>query len=414
MSISSTTFTCTTSTVNSNLRMKKFACDAKWRDAAEALAACRIDEETLYAEWEKQVQAQTKPLPRQWKNQGKVAVEEVLCLQKSRDALRDKVSHLRNLIINTAMTAWDVATYELELQSAKEGLQKMELRVAKKEKSLGASANDAICHLLNSNYLNKRMNALALLMQVREHLRLRKFELDRLEHSYRKQRSEQRINEHTQDSVRQWEPAIAVLARKYNALCEDMRQLIDQHKAPHSAIAPKLIDLDNLFNLDVDNDIWLDISLSYDDDAPPPLWLSDENVRTGIRSLLDRDRCEEERKLLQAERDSMQEWFSEEWHVMQAVLQTQDPNTKYQFETWKQQLCRLYTTWERAMVGVPASRELPGWGPLEHDILEARSQVLLGGGIEVADEDVFNIEFEAEADELLTEHLDSLRVMQNY
>jgi hypothetical protein len=126
----------------------------------------------------------------------------------------------------------------------------------------------------------------------------------------------------------------------------------------------------------------------------------------------------------------MQEWFSEEWYVMQAVLQTQgmrfscinnsnltvttDPNLKYQFKTQKCQLCQLYMTWERAMVGVPASRELPGWGPSEHDILEAHSQALLGGSIEVADEDIFNIEFKAEADELLTEHLDSLRVMQNY
>ncbi|KIK64450.1 hypothetical protein GYMLUDRAFT_240994 [Collybiopsis luxurians FD-317 M1] len=202
--------------------------------------------------------------------------------------------------------------------------------------------------------------------------------------------SEQRINEHTQDSVRQQEPAIAVLACKYNAL------------------SPKLINLDNLCNLDVDNDIWLDIGLSYDDNAPPLLWLSDENVHAGIRSLLDRDRCKEERKLLQAEHDSMQEWFSEEWHVTQAVLQTQDPNLKYQFETWKQQLCQLYTTWERVIVGVPASRELPGWGPLEHDILEVHSQVLLGGSIEVVDEDIFDIEFEAEADELLTKHLDSL------
>lgn len=82
--------------------------------------------------------------------------------------------------------------------------------------------------------------------------------------------------------------------------------------------------MEGLFDLDVDDDIWLDIGLGYDDDdadgSVPPLWLSNDNVRAGIRAMLDRDRCLEERKRLLDERSAMQEWFSEEWMVVTLAM----------------------------------------------------------------------------------------------
>ncbi|KAJ3990653.1 hypothetical protein F5050DRAFT_1813708 [Lentinula boryana] len=173
------------------------------------------------------------------------------------------------------------------------------------------------------------MNARALLTRIRERLRSRKFELDRLERSYRKQRSEQRVNDHTQDSVKRRDPTIASLARKYNQYCVELARLIEQRKATRNAVPPKAIDMDKLFSLDVDDDIWLDIGLGYDNDndndndnTAPPLWLSNEKIREGIRALLDRDRCEEERGRLLAERDAMQQWFHEEWQVLESVAES--------------------------------------------------------------------------------------------
>lgn len=76
------------------------------------------------------------------------------------------------------------------------------------------------------------------------------------------------------------------MAQKYNRLCDDMAMLIKQKKAPQNAIAPSKIDMDSLFDLDVNNDIWLDVGLGYDDDdadsAVPPLWLRDNKVCSGI------------------------------------------------------------------------------------------------------------------------------------
>ncbi|KAJ3818328.1 hypothetical protein EV361DRAFT_952195 [Lentinula raphanica] len=198
--------------------------------------------------------------------------------------------------------AWDMATAELELDSALQDLRKAQNRVSKKENALGVDEKHQLRSLIKSPFLTKKMNARALKVRIREHLRSRKFELDQLERSYCKQRSEQRINEHTQDSVKRRDPGISQLAHKYNKLCEDMNILIRKKKAPRNSVAPIKIDMERLFELDVDDDIWLDVGFGYDEEeeeeSNPPLWLSNDSVRAGIRALTDRDRCLEEQARL--------------------------------------------------------------------------------------------------------------------
>jgi hypothetical protein len=114
------------------------------------------------------------------------------------------------------------------------------------------------------------------------------------------------------------EPTILRLAKDYNDLCRQIDTLIRQRKAPAGAIPPREIIREGLFKLDVDDEIWQDAGLD-DDFHQPPLWLSNEGVRQGIRHLLDRDRCEEEEVRLTQERRALQEWFQEEWQVNQAA-----------------------------------------------------------------------------------------------
>lgn len=135
--------------------------------------------------------------------------------------------------------------------------------------------------------------------------------------------TEQRINEHTQDSVKHRDPGISQLAYKYNRLCDDMSMLIRQKKAPHNSTAPLKIEMEQLFELDVDDNIWLDVGIGYDDEednSVPPLWLSNENVRAGIRAITDVDCCLEEQKRLLQEQSAIQLWFDEEWRVVNGAL----------------------------------------------------------------------------------------------
>ncbi|KAJ3816384.1 hypothetical protein F5880DRAFT_1619395 [Lentinula raphanica] len=384
------------------LRRKVFLCNEKLKEAEENIRVCGIAEEVLRQEWDAQVKAQTKPLPRQHRNQGKTAVEEALRLRKSRDAAQDHVSSLRKRIIDMSSEPWDVATAELELESAMNALRKAQARVTKKENSLGIDEKHKLRSLMNSPFLTKRMNARALKIRIRERLRSRKFELDRLERSYRKQRSEQRINELTQDSVKRRDPGITQLAYKYNRLCEDMNTLIRRKKAPRNSVAPIKIDMETLFELDVNDDIWLDVGLGYDDEeqdgTTPLLWLK------------------EQARLLK-ERSALQIWFSEEWQVVhEAIEQSLDFDIKYQLEMRKDKLCRLLVAWERTLVGVPFVSGLPDWGPTPDELTQYRAVHVLGEGVEMAEESSYeyDVDFEAEADGLLIEHLDSLRLSENY
>jgi hypothetical protein len=99
--------------------------------------------------------------------------------------------------------------------------------------------------------------------------------------------------------------------------------LICHKQAPRGAVAPQTIRRDGIFKLDVDDDIWQDIGLGDDGEEEIPLWLGDENVRSGIKFLLQMDRCREEETRLRKERCAMQEWMKEEWaSVEMAMCQT--------------------------------------------------------------------------------------------
>lgn len=122
------------------------------------------------------------------------------------------------------------------------------------------------------------------------------------------------LSDHTKTSMKRREPTILRLAKTYNDLCAEMERLIRQRKAPSGAVVPLSINRERLFELDVDDEIWQDIGLDDSSDANPvPRWLGDEQVRRGIRAMLELDRCEEEENRLKLERCALQEWFQEEW-----------------------------------------------------------------------------------------------------
>jgi hypothetical protein len=110
------------------------------------------------------------------------------------------------------------------------------------------------------------------------------------------------------------------LMKMYNNLCTQIAQLIKDKKAPLGAVAPPLIAREGLFKLDVDDDIWQDIGLDENDEGFVPKWLGDEDVRSGIRSFLELDRCKEEEVRLRKERCAMQEWMLEEWTCVDATI----------------------------------------------------------------------------------------------
>ena len=76
---------------------------------------------------------------------------------------------------------------------------------------------------------------------------------------------ETKLDEHIKSQVKHHEPSIINLCKKYNDLCADMAQMIQNKKAPANVLAPIPINRDGLFQLDVDDDIWQDIGIEDSD-----------------------------------------------------------------------------------------------------------------------------------------------------
>lgn len=107
-----------------------------------------------------------------------------------------------------------------------------------------------------------------------------------------------------------------------------MLELKQKGKAPRGALCPEQIELSGLFSLDVDDEIWQDIGLmdALDETsttaAGPPLWLCDDNVQSGIKAILELDRCSEEEERLSWEHTLLQVWYAEEWSTLCEALKT--------------------------------------------------------------------------------------------
>ncbi|KIM34886.1 hypothetical protein M413DRAFT_32940 [Hebeloma cylindrosporum] len=336
-------------------------CFEKRKAAEEALAACGVPLDILQSEWEAQVKAQTKPLPRRSKNLGKKAVEEVIRLQKLHATLTSRVETLLAVISDATSPEYMILDVENKYNGALAASEHTSALLRQKERALGPFERQHLRQLAKSPYLRNRMNVLALKIRLRDKLRGRKFELERLERTFRKQVNEHKVHAHTESSVKRRDPSIQQLARSYNDLCTKIAKHIRHGRAPSGAICPDKIESKGLFALDVDDVIWQDTGLNDVNSESPPRWLCDAKVRSGILVMLDLDRCEEE---------ELQEWDT----ANAAYENTEDVGLRYQLGIVKDSLCRLCAIWQRSVHTLDiatADEELDLWGPSEDEILSA-------------------------------------------
>ncbi|EGO18843.1 hypothetical protein SERLADRAFT_374897 [Serpula lacrymans var. lacrymans S7.9] len=184
-----------------------------------------------------------------------------------------------------------------------------------------------------NTYLQLQMNTLALKHRIREHLRQQKFELERLERSYR----------------RTLIPCVILMLPG--------RKLHKQIKAsaPRNAVPPQSISREGLFKLDVDDDIWQDTGLNDEPIDEVPLWLVNNNIQESIRAMLELDRCKKEWKHLMEERCMMQRWF--------------DSVVMYHLDCYAAYICNLCITWQTKTRAVLCTWVmLESWGPSKEDL----------------------------------------------
>ncbi|KAF9235994.1 hypothetical protein BU15DRAFT_89344 [Melanogaster broomeanus] len=252
----------------------------------------------LRATWAEQVAAQMKPSLRQAKKRGQLMVETVLALSR---AVVAKEAEICKLEIELTSVTTDVLLLDQRLQASRAQLSTMKSSLSNKIAALGIKETKQLKKLHSSPYLHCRMNA--------HRLRQCKFEIERIEHDHHKAINEQKLHKHISNALNHREPAILSLVSQYNSLCDNMKTYIKDGNAPRHAAQPVKISQQGLFSVDVDDEIWQDVGLEDDhDQGPQPPWLVDEEVKEGIKHVLELDRCEEEKSRLQRERSAMQSW----------------------------------------------------------------------------------------------------------
>jgi len=370
----------------------------------DAVYSSGVTEDTLRVEWKKQISEQTKPLVKQSDQLAKVQIEMILVLYRNLESHNEERERYEIMLetgdYEDGFAATDVQDALEELQ---EKITKHKRLILARKAKLSVDGRLNLTKLLDNEFLKLRMRALALKQRIRDRLRQQKFELENLERAYRKTVNHLKLEKHAQTQLKRKEPGIQSTAKKYNKLCSDLSKMIDKGKAPRGATAPLLIKLDGLFKLDVDDDIWQDIGLTdeTDDILEIPAWLGNNSVRDGIKALLEDDRCVEEMKRVKHERVCMQEWFQEEWVVVQvAIKKTTDVNVLFQLNKHKNHLLQLCVTWELAVRVIPCTLAKTEWGPSSEEMRKAQryefeKQVI---HLENADVDSEEENFEEEKD----------------
>ncbi|KAJ7883156.1 hypothetical protein B0H14DRAFT_3750115 [Mycena olivaceomarginata] len=334
------------------LRRRSLHSRKKRQEAESVLAECRVRILALREQWQLQVVAQTKPLPRRSKNKGQQAINTILLLRSAVKKQADHVNRLRAKFLAAAEDADEEADYyQVEFDKADAARAKAEKTLREKERALGVGERRALNKMSHIQYYNARMNARAT--------------------------KQQKLYSHTEAAVKRREKGIQNLALEYNKQCAKVAQLIRDKNAPRGALAPRPIPDGQLWKLDVDDDIWEDVGLDDDEteeQTTPPPWLCDDGVRAGIKALLQIDRCREEDIRLKKERAALQVWFAEEWALVNHALEEAGTAPdRYQYELMRDDLVHLCATWQKSLpdCGLDTST-LPPWGPNATQLARAR------------------------------------------
>lgn len=238
---------------------------------------------------------------------------------------------------------------------------------------------------------------------------------------------------HIQGAVARRAPTIQNIAKKYNVLCNQIEQMVKHGTAPLGAIVPEQIPPGGLWTLDVDDRIWQDIGLSEEPDSCPPLWLRDENVRDGIRNLLDHDRCLEEEARVLKERQSLQESARNQWAILSLALVSaagesdcyfyafgltrcyiDDSDLVYSLSREAKELCRLCFLWRRDCRIIPCNLG-ESWGPSESEIMAAGTlEFNTRLDFDSGPQEDLSAEEEEPCDEELYEQLETMALREEY
>jgi hypothetical protein len=121
----------------------------------------------------------------QSKNLGKREIESILALEKCLKEHRARVHNLEDQLQKEPAQQLDVVDVGILLTESRDRCTRIAESIRRKRAALGVGQRMALQKLKADIYLQLRMNARALKTRICDRLRQRKFEIERLERSYR-------------------------------------------------------------------------------------------------------------------------------------------------------------------------------------------------------------------------------------
>jgi hypothetical protein len=109
------------------------------------------------------------------------------------------------------------------------------------------------------------------------------------------------------------------MAKRYNSLVDEAKQLGNAMNFPNNLL-PQPLDIPNLYNLGANPHMWMIDATPTTNVAQLPPYLTDDNVRRGILSLLVQDRVKEEIFRLQQEHCSMIKWLEGQIQILKVAI----------------------------------------------------------------------------------------------
>ncbi|KAJ7583707.1 hypothetical protein C8J56DRAFT_1005111 [Mycena floridula] len=360
------------------------------------LAATSVSEEVLHAQWAAQVADQTRPQPRRSKKSARQAIERILELRKREELEKEELERLRN----SMQTDDDDEMFIVdEIENCRKSIHELQHQISKCRAVLTSDDKVDLQKLMSDKFIQMKINALSLKTHIRNRLRHRKFELEATVQNYRGtvNRNHQKLEAHADKEAKRRVSGLNSLVKSYNDLCEEMDRWIQRRPMNSNIVAPMRIEKEGLFDLDVDSPIWDDIGLRDESEGVEPLpgWLADDDIRKGIRCMLELDRCEEEEIRLKEEANALKVWMVEEWGCLIA--------------RWQPQLRVLGldsdSDWGPTLADIYAAREAQTAPMADSEDQYSESDMEYGPG---SDKDVEEVEDEDL--EFISEVLDSLTI----
>ncbi|KAK0244954.1 hypothetical protein EDD85DRAFT_963291 [Armillaria nabsnona] len=306
-------------------RKVKDGVEKKGAKARADLESCGKSVQFLRQQWDHQWQTQTSirsHAPAQLKKE----LDAVLTLQGHADTIESAIQATRLALTSSATT---VSHHNFDLTQLSSVHQQLCNKIDQLYLSLNIDENFPELAGFDVTFVQTLLLARDLKINIRKRAIGTFFEWDRLDQATggREQALGTKLHQQTRKSISRRKPALLAAIRKFNGFVGELEHLAAEKQIQFPLPRCLSTDLAHLKNDDdLLQDVWIQTAASE-----VPAWLTDVDVRRGIRAMLQLDRCLEERRRLGREADNLLTWFKRELIALEISFKTVETNSPFIF-----------------------------------------------------------------------------------